>query len=170
MSTIRVQLLLALMLGLTSMTAVGCSSGDSSENEASSERTDTDETEARIAAANAAGDEAVAMAKAAADAAVAAAHQSSSKNRRVERQANANNPGSDTYCSQLASIGRTAFNAKQEGHGIDAVVSVVRDGLAHDRRRQTAAEGVVLVIYGDSSISSGMEAYSHVYEACRRNS
>lgn len=170
MSTIRVQILLALMLGLASMTTVGCSSGESSENETSSERTDTDESEAQVAAVSSAAADAVAIAKAAADAAVVAAYESSSKDRRVERQANANNPGSDTYCSQLADVGRTAFNAKQEGHGIDAVISVVRNGLAHDPRRQTAAEGVVLVIYGDSSISSGMEAYSHVYEACRRNS
>ena len=74
---------------------------------------------------------------------------------------------SHAYCDQLATIGMTTYNAKREGHSLSTLISVVSDGLNHDKYKQTAAIGVATAIYGDASISSGSQAYSIVYDSCK---
>ena len=74
---------------------------------------------------------------------------------------------SHTYCDQLATIGKTAYDTRTAGLSLSEITYVVSEGLNHDKHRQTAAIGVVSAIYGDASISSGSQAYSIVYDSCK---
>lgn len=75
---------------------------------------------------------------------------------------------STEYCAQLADIGKKVYLAKQDGHSLSAISSTVSNGLAHDKGRQTIAVGVVMSVYGDSSITSSSEAYQIVFDSCSR--
>lgn len=74
---------------------------------------------------------------------------------------------SHTYCDQLATIGKAAYDTRAAGYSLSEMSYVVSEGLKHDKHRQTAAVGVVSAIYGDASISSGSQAYSIVYDSCK---
>jgi hypothetical protein len=76
--------------------------------------------------------------------------------------------GSASYCSQLAEIGANAYQTKQAGYSMSEVLQKVGYVLKSDTQKQNAAQGVIIAIYGDSSIRSSSQAYSAVYKACKR--
>ncbi|MCC4115287.1 hypothetical protein LLG90_07995 [Aromatoleum toluclasticum] len=76
--------------------------------------------------------------------------------------------GSTEYCKQLADIGANAYRTKADGHSLSSVLNVIGPMLAHDPQKKQAAEGVVIAIFGDSSIRSSSQAYSTVFSVCRR--
>lgn len=76
--------------------------------------------------------------------------------------------GSAEYCDQLADIGAKAYRTKVDGHSLSAVLRAIGPKLAHDPQKKDAAEGVVIAIYGDSSIRSAADAYTTVFSACKR--
>lgn len=76
--------------------------------------------------------------------------------------------GSAEYCKQLAEIGANAYRTKVDGHSMSTVLGVIGPMLAHDPQKKQAAEGVVIAIYGDSSIRSSSQAYSTVFSACKQ--
>ena len=75
---------------------------------------------------------------------------------------------SQQYCDQLAEIGANAYDVKKSGQPMNAVISKVGYVLGDDRQKKDAAQGVIIAIYGDSSIRSRQQAYSTVYSACKR--
>lgn len=77
--------------------------------------------------------------------------------------------GSATYCAQLAEIGANAFRTKQEGHSLDTVLQKVSYVMGNsDPQKKQAAQGVVIAVYGDSSIRSAQQAHDIVYRACKK--
>lgn len=76
--------------------------------------------------------------------------------------------GSHEYCNELADVGMNAYKAKQEGNSLSDVITLISHILKDDAKKSTAANGVVMAIYGDASISSASEAYSIVYKSCRQ--
>jgi hypothetical protein len=76
--------------------------------------------------------------------------------------------GSAEYCGQLAEVGSNAYQTKRDGYSLQQVLKVVGAGLADNPKKQQAAQGVVTLIYGDSSIKSAAQAYKIVYDACKR--
>ena len=76
--------------------------------------------------------------------------------------------GSASYCSQLAEIGANAYQTKQAGYSMSEVLQKVGYALKGDTQKQSAAQGVIVAIYGDASIRSSSQAYSNVYRACKR--
>ena len=80
----------------------------------------------------------------------------------------AGDEGSSTYCSQLAEIGANAYQTKQAGYSMGEVLQKIGDGLRSDAQKKTAAQGVVVAVYGDASIRSASQAYGIVYNACKR--
>jgi hypothetical protein len=76
--------------------------------------------------------------------------------------------GSPQYCSQLANIGANAVRTKLDGYPLSQILQAVGELLAHDQQKRVAAEGVVRIVYGDSSLKSPQEAYDAVYSSCLR--
>tara|TARA_R110002049_G_scaffold115222_1_gene267083 strand:+ start:1188 stop:1490 length:303 start_codon:yes stop_codon:yes gene_type:complete len=76
--------------------------------------------------------------------------------------------GSHEYCDQLATIGKNAYNTKVAGNSMSQVLSNIGYILQDDPQKKNAAQGVVVAIYGDNSISSASEAYSIVYESSKQ--
>ena len=75
---------------------------------------------------------------------------------------------SHQFCSDLAEIGASAYNVKRAGYSMAEVLNKVSPMLAHDKQKRTAAEGVIMIIYGDSSIRSAKQARKIVYSGCRQ--
>lgn len=82
--------------------------------------------------------------------------------------ASAEEMGAETYCSQLAEIGGNAYNTKKAGVPMGTVLDKVGYILSDDPRKKAAAQGVIIAVYGDSSIRNEGQAYRKVYSACRR--
>lgn len=76
--------------------------------------------------------------------------------------------GSAAYCSQLAEIGANAYRTKKDGHSMDSVLQKVGYILSDNPQKKQAAQGVVIAVYGDSSIRSTKQASEIVYSACKR--
>lgn len=75
--------------------------------------------------------------------------------------------GSAPYCSQLADIGANAYRTKKDGHSMDSVLQKIGYILFDNPQKKQAAQGVVIAVYGDSSIRSPKQAYEIVYSACK---
>lgn len=75
---------------------------------------------------------------------------------------------SHQFCSDLADIGASAYNVKRAGYSMEEVLNRVSPMLASDKQKQQAAEGVIMIIYGDSSIRSAKQARKIVYSGCRQ--
>lgn len=76
--------------------------------------------------------------------------------------------GSAAYCSQLADIGANAYRTKKDGHSMDTVLQKVDYILSDNPQKKQAAQGVVIAVYGDSSIRSAKQASEIVYSSCKR--
>lgn len=70
-------------------------------------------------------------------------------------------------CYQLGEIAANAFATKEEGHSLQAVLANLQKVHIPDPQRRQAAEGVVIAIYGDSSIRSRADAHNIAYTACK---
>ena len=70
-------------------------------------------------------------------------------------------------CSQLGSIAANAFDTKSQGHSLAAVLQQLGRLDISDAQRKSAAEGVVIAIYGDSSLKTRQQAYQIAYSACK---
>lgn len=75
---------------------------------------------------------------------------------------------SEAYCQQLADIGANTFNAKQTGNTLNSIRGVIQSVLISEPQKLQAADGVVIAVYGDSSIKSASQARNVVYGSCRR--
>jgi hypothetical protein len=75
---------------------------------------------------------------------------------------------SHEYCDQLATIGMNAYKTKMQGHSLSDVTNAISNTLKGDDQKTKAANGVAIAIYGDNSITSTSEAYSIVYNSCKR--
>jgi len=80
--------------------------------------------------------------------------------------ANAQAFGSHQYCDQLADIGANTYDVKKDGYPMETVLT--RIGGMLEGQKKEAAQGVIVAIYGDSSIRSRKHAYSTVYSACKQ--
>ena len=76
--------------------------------------------------------------------------------------------GSPAYCNQLADIGAKTFDARRDGHPLSAVLATVTSGLAGQPAKRDAAQGVVVLVYNDRSITSAGQAYRTVYSVCTK--
>jgi hypothetical protein len=71
-------------------------------------------------------------------------------------------------CGQLADIGANAYRTKKDGYSLESALQTVEYILANNPQKKQAAEGVVIAIYGDASITSPKQAYDIVYSSCTR--
>lgn len=69
-------------------------------------------------------------------------------------------------CAQLAEIGVNAYKSKVDGHSLTKVTDAINYILIDNKQKRDIANGVVISIYGDSSIKSSSEAYERVLSVC----
>ena len=76
--------------------------------------------------------------------------------------------GSHEFCLNLANVGKNAFKAKSSGYSLSEVLNSFSTIFTEPSKEKTAAEGVILVVYGDSSIKNSDSAFEIVYDTCRK--
>lgn len=69
-------------------------------------------------------------------------------------------------CSALAEIAEQAYYAKISGHSMRELTQAIEAKAEGDTYSAMMAEGVIIAIYGDGSISSASQARAAAYGAC----
>lgn len=82
----------------------------------------------------------------------------------VERRSSLGMNASD--CRDLAGIGADALTTKQDGISLNSVLAAIATVDIIDPRRRVMAEGVVIAVYGDSTLKTRSQAYEAVLEPC----
>ena len=74
----------------------------------------------------------------------------------------------EQYCGKLAQIGASAWRTRTDGYPMDKVLTEVNTILSGKPDILQDAHQVISAIYADSAVSSAKQAYTQVYEGCRK--
>ena len=75
---------------------------------------------------------------------------------------------SEQGCNELGDIAANAWSTRSQGTSLQTVLTSVAQIQMQDPTRKAAAEGVIVAIYGDLSISSREHAFQKAYAACSK--